>query len=37
MARVGAGVGGGGGPQDGPSRDTGSTDDDVIDADFDRS
>src|SRR5918992_1916211 len=29
MARDGAGVGGGGGPPDGPSRDTGSTDDDV--------
>ncbi|MGH4007960.1 MAG: molecular chaperone DnaK [Pseudonocardiaceae bacterium] len=40
-ARVGAGVGsgvGGGGPQDRPSQDTASAaDDDVIDADFDRS
>jgi molecular chaperone DnaK len=37
MARVGAGVGGGG-PQEGPSRDAGPVaDDDVIDADFDRS
>jgi molecular chaperone DnaK len=36
MARVGAAVGGGG-PDDGSSRGAGSADDDVIDADFDRS
>ncbi|HZE00182.1 MAG TPA: hypothetical protein VE155_00195 [Pseudonocardiaceae bacterium] len=43
VARVGAGVGGGGfgggaSPQDGSPEGTGSTaDDDVVDADFDRS